>query len=72
LDAHDEFAKANDWINLADELNHQELCSREQEHFLKAIQEDLSMETATQDAINSLKIAFACDESVKTGEIIKF
>ncbi len=72
LDEHDEFAKANDWINLKDELNHQELCSREQEHFLKAIQEDLSMDTATQDAINSLKIAFACDESVKTGEIIKF
>ena len=24
------------------------------------------------DAINSLKIAFACDESVKSGEIIKF
>ncbi|MFT5772643.1 MAG: hypothetical protein ACI9ZX_002046 [Algoriphagus sp.] len=23
------------------------------------------------DAINSLKIAFACDESVKTGEIVK-
>ncbi|WP_090994988.1 Gfo/Idh/MocA family protein [Pedobacter insulae] len=71
LDEDDEFAKANDWINLSDELNHQELCSREQEHFLKAIQEDLSLETATLDAINSLKIAFACDESVKSGEVVK-
>jgi predicted dehydrogenase len=71
LDENDEFVKPNDWINLTDELNHQQLCSREQEHFLKAILEDLSLETATVDAINSLKIAFACDESVKSGEVIK-
>jgi predicted dehydrogenase len=71
LDKDDEFAKPNEWVNLADELDHQQLCSREQEHFLKAIVEDLSLEAATLDAINSLKIAFACDQSVKSGEIIK-
>jgi predicted dehydrogenase len=61
----------DEWVNLTDEPNHQELCMREQQFFLKAIREDLCLAVPTQDAINSLKIAFACDESVRTGEVIK-
>lgn len=67
----DKFCKPDTWIDLADEPDHQELCNREQRYFLKAIIEDLDLNAPTADAINSLKIAFACDESVKTGQIVQ-
>jgi hypothetical protein len=44
------------------------LCNREQAYFLQAIREDLDLQEHLDDALNSLKIAFACDESVKTGK----
>lgn len=71
LDKDNRFTKKDTWIDLTDEPDHQELCNREQRHFLKAIQEDIDLATLTNDAINSLKIAFACDESVRTGQIIQ-
>jgi len=70
LDKDDEFAKADEWVDLQDEPDHQELCNREQRFFLKAIQEDLDLTDATEDAVNSLRIAFACDESVRTGQMV--
>lgn len=70
LDEKNQFIKADEWINLTDEPDHQELCNREQEYFLHAIQNDLDLTDHMNDAVNSLKIAFACDESVKTGKII--
>ncbi|MNY32446.1 hypothetical protein D3C86_1666620 [compost metagenome] len=70
LDAADQFVKADSWVDLTDEPDHQELCNREQRYFLKAILEDINLDDATADAINSLKIAFACDESVKTGQVV--
>jgi predicted dehydrogenase len=71
LNDKEEFAKEDTWINLQDEPDHQELCNREQRYFLKAIQEDLDLSQPTEDAISSLKIAFACDESVKTGGVVQ-
>ena len=64
------FVKEDQWIDLEDEPDHQELCNREQRFFLKAIREDIDLTSPTEDAINSLRIAFACDESVKTGKIV--
>lgn len=66
-----EFIQADQWIDMKDEPDHQELCNREQSYFLKAIQKDLDLSNHLQDALNSLKIAFACDESVKTGKVVK-
>ncbi|WP_144607258.1 Gfo/Idh/MocA family protein [Algoriphagus algorifonticola] len=66
-----EFLQADEWINMKDEPNHQELCNREQSYFLKAIQKDIDLSNHLLDALNSLKIAFACDESVKSGKAIK-
>jgi predicted dehydrogenase len=71
LDQHNSFTKADQWIDLQEEPDHQELCQREQQYFLKAIQEDLDLSQHLEDAINSLRIAFACDESVKTGKTVK-
>lgn len=71
LNADDKFSRADSWVDLKDEPDHQELCNREQSYFLKAILEDIDLTHPTDDAINSLKIAFACDESVKTGQIVQ-
>jgi len=70
LDEKNHFIKPDEWINLTDEPDHQELCNREQQYFLYAIQNDLDLTDHMDDAVNSLKIAFACDESVKTGKVI--
>ena len=70
LNSNDEFVKEDSWINLKDEPDHQELCNREQRYFLKAIEEDLDLTDHIQDAVNSLRIAFACDESVRTGTVV--
>lgn len=67
INSENAFTKADEWINLTDEPDHQELCNREQRFFLKAVQEDLDLTDHLEDAVNSLRIAFACDESVKTG-----
>ncbi len=70
LGDNDEFLKPDIWINLEDEPDHQELCNREQRYFLKAIKEDIDLTDHVQDAVNSLRIAFACDESVRTGQVV--
>jgi predicted dehydrogenase len=71
INAQNEFVKKDEWIDLTDEPDHQELCNREQAYFLKAIVQDIDLTDHIDDAVNSLKIAFACDESVRTGSAIQ-
>src|SRR5690606_42137437 len=71
IDEENTFVKPDEWINLADEPDHQELCNREQAFFMKAIVENLDLSKSMQDALYSLKIALAADESVKTGQVVK-
>ena len=68
LDANDQFVEPDTWIDMQDEPDHQELCNREQRYFLRAIRENLDLTDHVQDAVSSLEIAFACDESVRTGQ----
>jgi predicted dehydrogenase len=70
IDSSNEFVKQDEWIDLTDEPDHQELCNREQSYFLKAIVENIDLTDHVDDAVNSLKIAFACDESVRTGGVV--
>lgn len=70
IDKDNNFEKDDTWIDLTDEPDHQELCNREQRYFLRAIQEDIDLTDHVQDAVNSLRIAFACDESVRTGKVV--
>lgn len=70
IDDKNNFIKKDEWINLQDEPDHQELCNREQQYFLKAIQENMDLTDHMDDAVNSLRIAFACDESVRTGKVV--
>lgn len=71
LDKNEKFAREDEWINLKDEPDHQELCNREQRYFLKAIRENIDLTDHMEDAVNSLRIAFACDQSVRSGEVVK-
>jgi predicted dehydrogenase len=71
IDANNNFTRPDEWIDLTDEPDHNELCKREQLYFLKSIKENLDLTNHIDDAVNSLKIAFACDESVKTGEVVR-
>jgi len=71
IDANNAFTRPDEWIDLTDEPDHQELCNREQAFFLKAIQKDMDLTDHIEDAVNSLRIAFACDESVRSGSVVK-
>jgi predicted dehydrogenase len=71
IDSNNEFTKDDEWVNLTDEPDHQGLCDREQTYFLRAIHDDVDLTDHVEDAVNSLRIAFACDESVRTGEMMR-
>jgi predicted dehydrogenase len=70
LDADGLFLHKDTWIMLNDEPDHQELCCREQLFFLKAMRENLDLTKSNLDAVNSLRIVLACDEAVRTGNMI--
>jgi predicted dehydrogenase len=70
-DAEGRFAKPDELISTADEPGHQELCEREQRMFLSAIRGEIDLSEHHEDAINSLRIVFAADESVRTGEVVR-
>ncbi len=70
LDAADEFVSPDEFINTEDEPDHQGLCDREQAFLLKAIREDVDLSAHMSDAVKSLAIVLAADESVRTGKII--
>ncbi len=65
------FVTPDEIIRMDDEPGHQELCNREQLLFLDAIRNDRDMDDHVRDAINSLRIVLAADESARSGEVIK-
>jgi predicted dehydrogenase len=71
LDAANQFVQPDTWIDMQDEPDHQELCNREQRYFLQAIRENLDLTDHLADAVSSLQVAFACDESVRTGQPVR-
>jgi predicted dehydrogenase len=71
IDAQNNFTRKDEWINMADEPDHQELCDREQAFFLKAIREDLDLSEWMDDAVNSLRIVLAADESIRTRRAVE-
>ena len=54
-----------------DEPNHDDLCEREQRFLLKAIDEDVDLSAHMGDAVKSLRIVLAADQSVRTGEVVR-
>ena len=58
-------------ISMADEPGHQDLCDREQAFVARAIAEDLDLTRHLQDAVRSLAVCLAADESVRSGVPVK-
>ena len=58
-------------ISMADEPGHQELCDREAAYVARAINEDLDLTRHMNDAVQSLAICLAADESVRSGQPVK-
>jgi len=64
------FTKPDEIMVMDDEPDHQELCDREQEYFLKAIREDLDLSESMDAAVNSLRIVLAAEESIEKEQAI--
>ncbi len=58
-------------LSMADEPGHQDLCEREQAFMARAITENLDLTRHLQDAVQSLAICLAADESVRSGQPVK-
>ncbi|MBL8738132.1 MAG: Gfo/Idh/MocA family oxidoreductase [Planctomycetes bacterium] len=69
-DARDEFVHADRFIDTADEPDHDGLCLREQQYLLRAIREDLDLSAHLNDAVESLRVVLAADESARTGRVV--
>ena len=65
-----QFVREDANLSMTDEPGHDELCAREQAFMLKAIREDIDLSRHMVDAIQSLRICLAADESVRTGREI--
>ena len=66
-----DFSKPDEWIDNADEPTHDDLCVREQLFLYNAIVEDKDLSQHINDAINSLAVALAADESARTGKTVE-
>ncbi|THD83748.1 Gfo/Idh/MocA family oxidoreductase [Aliigemmobacter aestuarii] len=58
-------------LSMADEPGHQQLCDREQAFMARAILEDIDLSRHMTDAVRSLAVCLAADESVRSGQPVK-
>ena len=61
------FVKQDELLDMSDEPDHYDLCRFEQEYLLKAIVDDIDLSQHLEDAVNSLRIVLAADESIRKG-----
>lgn len=57
-------------IDLSGEPGHNELCAAEQDYILKAIRDDIDLTRHMEDAVQSLAVCLAADESIRTGTTV--
>jgi predicted dehydrogenase len=71
LGADGRFAQRDEIIDMHGEPDHDTLCELEQRFLLQAIREDQDLSAHMNDAVNSLRIVLAADESVRSGRTIE-
>ncbi len=71
LDENGNFKAEDEILETPNEPDHDALCLLEQEFLLQAIQKDEDLSDHLKDAVNSLKVVLAADESVKTGKTVQ-
>lgn len=57
-------------VDLPDEPGHQALCDAEQAWIADAIRRDVDLTRHMDDAVQSLRICLAADESIRTGKVV--
>ncbi|MFQ6548443.1 Gfo/Idh/MocA family protein [Aestuariibius sp. 2305UL40-4] len=57
-------------VEMPDEPGHQALCDAEQAYMLRAIAEDIDLTRHMSDAVSSLAICLAADQSIRTGQSV--
>jgi len=57
----------DDLIKMPNEPGHQELCDAEQTFMINAISQDIDLTRHMNDAVQSLRICLAADQSIRTG-----
>ncbi|RDU94677.1 Gfo/Idh/MocA family protein [Trinickia dinghuensis] len=63
LDSRGNFAGDDEWLSMTNEPGHYELCAREQRYLAAAIRENRDLERDYVDALRSLEIVFAAEQS---------
>ena len=58
-------------LSMAGEPGHQQLCDAEAAFMARAIAEDIDLTRHMQDAVASLAVCLAADESVRTGQPVR-
>ena len=66
-----QFVKEDVFVDTSNSPDHDGLCFLEQEYLLNAIKNDLDLSDHARDAVNSLRIVLAADESFKTGKTVE-
>lgn len=71
LNPDNSLARPDEVFRMDDEPGHDELCLREQQFLLRAIRDGGDLTDHMQDAVNSLRIVLAADESVRRKSVIQ-
>ena len=64
------FVRPDEWLTQTDEPDHDGLCLREQEFFVRAIREQLDLTSHLEDSLASLSIVLAADQAMRTGQSV--
>jgi predicted dehydrogenase len=65
------FAAPDEYLSMAGEPGHDALCAREQDYVYRAITEDIDLTRHMSDAVQSLRVCLAADESIRTGQVVR-
>ena len=65
------FARMDEIVPVEEEPDHDELCRREQEMFLRAIRDDTDLTANWQSAVDSLRIVLAADQSFRESRTVR-
>lgn len=67
LNENGDLAFADNDVSMSDEPGHQDLCNREQAYVHQAITQNIDLDRHMNDAVQSLRICLAADESIRLG-----
>jgi predicted dehydrogenase len=71
IGADGKFSTPDRLFSMAGEPGHDALCAREQDYVYRAITEDIDLTRHMDDAVASLRICLAADESVRSGKPVR-